>query len=101
MVISTGRRRMARDDEQCAQERAPARGWEERRRYWRERRGRDWHGSPPDWRGRPGLIFVRFAAMFGLFALLLLGGLALFIFCLLYTSPSPRDRTRSRMPSSS
>ena len=25
---------------------------------------------------------------------------ALFSFCLLYTSPSPRDRTRSRMPSS-
>ena len=25
---------------------------------------------------------------------------ALFNFCLLYTSPSPRDRTRSRMPSS-
>ena len=24
----------------------------------------------------------------------------LFILCLLYTSPSPRDRTRSRMPSS-
>ena len=24
----------------------------------------------------------------------------LFPFCLLYTSPSPRDRTRSRMPSS-
>ena len=23
-----------------------------------------------------------------------------FILCLLYTSPSPRDRTRSRMPSS-
>ena len=23
-----------------------------------------------------------------------------YIFCLLYTSPSPRDRTRSRMPSS-
>ena len=23
-----------------------------------------------------------------------------FMFCLLYTSPSPRDRTRSRMPSS-
>ena len=22
------------------------------------------------------------------------------VFCLLYTSPSPRDRTRSRMPSS-
>ena len=26
--------------------------------------------------------------------------LSLFYFCLLYTSPSPRDRTRSRMPSS-
>ena len=25
---------------------------------------------------------------------------ALLIFCLLYTSPSPRDRTRARMPSS-
>ena len=24
----------------------------------------------------------------------------LFLICLLYTSPSPRDRTRSRMPSS-
>ena len=24
----------------------------------------------------------------------------IFIICLLYTSPSPRDRTRSRMPSS-
>ena len=23
-----------------------------------------------------------------------------YVFCLLYTSPSPRDRTRSRMPSS-
>ena len=28
------------------------------------------------------------------------GRLELFSFCLLYTSPSPRDRTRSRMPSS-
>ena len=27
-------------------------------------------------------------------------GAALFLVCLLYTSPSPRDRTRSRMPSS-
>ena len=26
--------------------------------------------------------------------------IALFAICLLYTSPSPRDRTRSRMPSS-
>ena len=29
-----------------------------------------------------------------------LGELALNTYCLLYTSPSPRDRTRSRMPSS-
>ena len=28
------------------------------------------------------------------------GGLGLDYSCLLYTSPSPRDRTRSRMPSS-
>ena len=28
------------------------------------------------------------------------GGVADNIVCLLYTSPSPRDRTRSRMPSS-
>ena len=28
------------------------------------------------------------------------GDLPLYIDCLLYTSPSPRDRTRSRMPSS-
>ena len=28
------------------------------------------------------------------------GDLPLYIGCLLYTSPSPRDRTRSRMPSS-
>ena len=27
-------------------------------------------------------------------------GLSKFLICLLYTSPSPRDRTRSRMPSS-
>ena len=28
------------------------------------------------------------------------GGFLLYYICLLYTSPSPRDRTRSRMPSS-
>ena len=28
------------------------------------------------------------------------GQFVLTLFCLLYTSPSPRDRTRSRMPSS-
>ena len=36
------------------------------------------------------------AAMLGMFALI---G-AYYSTCLLYTSPSPRDRTRSRMPSS-
>ena len=28
------------------------------------------------------------------------GAIQIFMICLLYTSPSPRDRTRSRMPSS-
>ena len=32
--------------------------------------------------------------------LISLGSMITFIGCLLYTSPSPRDRTRSRMPSS-
>ena len=32
--------------------------------------------------------------------LYVLGFIGLFTICLLYTSPSPRDRTRSRMPSS-
>ena len=33
--------------------------------------------------------------------LVILGGyIAYTMYCLLYTSPSPRDRTRSRMPSS-
>ena len=33
-------------------------------------------------------------------ALLVLAGLPLLLFCLLYTSPSPRDGLLSRMPSS-
>ena len=33
-------------------------------------------------------------------AIVLTGGSAYGLDCLLYTSPSPRDRTRSRMPSS-
>jgi len=33
-------------------------------------------------------------------ALMSLGVVMVFSACLLYTSPSPRDRTRSRMPSS-
>ena len=43
----------------------------------------------PDWR-----LFERIIAS----SFLYIAGLSLF--CLLYTSPSPRDRTRSRMPSS-
>ena len=38
---------------------------------------------------------------FGLVGLILITNLLKYpFFCLLYTSPSPRDRTRSRMPSS-
>src|SRR5665811_1759860 len=46
----------------------------------------------PDGNGRVGRALVH--------ALLKAGGLARSVTCLLYTSPSPRDRTRSRMPSS-
>ena len=42
--------------------------------------------------GIAGLILVLFWVLTAIFADL--------IACLLYTSPSPRDRTRSRMPSS-
>ena len=41
--------------------------------------------------GQLGLPFV---------VALLASGVTLAVICLLYTSPSPRDRTRSRMPSS-
>ena len=57
----------------------------------------------------PGMginAFVAFGVVGGMkytpaeaLATVLLAGI-LFLFCLLYTSPSPRDRTRSRMPSS-
>ena len=51
----------------------------------------------------------KIAALIQPFEVLIIGGAALGAFlqanpgymtCLLYTSPSPRDRTRSRMPSS-
>ena len=56
----------------------------------------------------PGLVVVFFGLSALVVALLtwlipsLPDGVAwlLFAICLLYTSPSPRDRTRSRMPSS-
>ena len=45
------------------------------------------HGGPPT------VLVGRYLAEHG-------GGDAFHLACLLYTSPSPRDRTRSRMPSS-
>ena len=49
-----------------------------------------------------GLLFLLFISVAVSLALSeILGKLYLgFLACLLYTSPSPRDRTRSRMPSS-
>ena len=43
---------------------------------------------------KPALLFLLFLA--GVVATMAIAAYA----CLLYTSPSPRDRTRSRMPSS-
>ena len=43
---------------------------------------------------------IPFVKSLGLSPLLLAILIGLFYGCLLYTSPSPRDRTRSRMPSS-
>ena len=45
------------------------------------------------------VVYKDEAARFGLGSFKALGG-AYAVACLLYTSPSPRDRTRSRMPSS-
>ena len=47
---------------------------------------RIWHGRAAA-EGRPGIVGLN-------------GYIAVMNNCLLYTSPSPRDRTRSRMPSS-
>ena len=50
------------------------------------------------------ILTLQQAAVFVLFWLIHVAWIGLVIglvtFCLLYTSPSPRDRTRSRMPSS-
>ena len=51
---------------------------------------------------------IIYAALIAAFFLIIFGGIAaapeiavtIFIFCLLYTSPSPRDQRGSRMPSS-
>ena len=80
------------------------------------------HGTPPTPLRDPNVVTVprdgevyaylgpqmRWVQLF-LIAAFVLAGASLFVFatahpllwpCLLYTSPSPRDRTRSRMPSS-
>ena len=51
------------------------------------------HAAPPD--NLAGLLELR-----GLGIITMPHQNAVIDFCLLYTSPSPRDRTRSRMPSS-
>ena len=54
-------------------------------------RGEQEFDSTTDWSGErilPGQVYA------------IVGGDAVAWDCLLYTSPSPRDRTRSRMPSS-
>ena len=72
------------------------------------------HNENREGNGQEAKFIDRFDdVVLGLFAfaerglLLLIGALAIVAvgfelsdFCLLYTSPSPRDRTRSRMPSS-
>ena len=45
-------------------------------------------------------IAGKFAAAGSLWAVVGVAFIAMCVLCLLYTSPSPRDRTRSRMPSS-
>ena len=48
---------------------------------------------PADWRGTVALVLFNLGYLPG-------GGRALTTTCLLYTSPSPRDKRQSRMPSS-
>ena len=50
------------------------------------------------WRGTVLLEMELLSSIIGGF--MSVGIIALIVVCLLYTSPSPRDRTRSRMPSS-
>ena len=63
-------------------------------------------GQSDQFSGRLGLIFASIGAAIGTgniwrFPRMVgANGGGTFLICLLYTSPSPRDRTRSRMPSS-
>ena len=64
-------------------------------------RYRDMYGSRPSVNTRePDMRIVGFLDAHQYIVYLDTSGEALFKRCLLYTSPSPRDRTRSRMPSS-
>ena len=47
-----------------------------------------------------GLSMMATPLFMPLFWVAMIGNLVLFFVCLLYTSPSPRDRSLSRMPSS-
>ena len=51
-------------------------------------------GSDSYWNDLKGNVFVKLLSIFNVFSF------GHYYVCLLYTSPSPRDRTRSRMPSS-
>ena len=73
--------------------------------YWaaggQNHRGENFIYSLLDYSGHPGrAVLVVFAVDFVGTPLLQIVLYALFRFCLLYTSPSPRDMTISRMPSS-
>ena len=58
---------------------------------------RSWIPTHPQWSNYPEALTV---LPFQIFLKNTLIVTVLAIICLLYTSPSPRDRTRSRMPSS-
>lgn len=50
---------------------------------WRHSHQRRWAGQPPaGWEHRPGFWFARFVGAFGLFVLLILGGMAVYAFLL-------------------
>ena len=64
----------------------------------------DYPVAAADWGGAPLQTWAVMHTLFegsqrALFSMLFGAGMLLMV-CLLYTSPSPRDRTRSRMPSS-
>ena len=69
-----------------------AKGWVHRHVLPYFKRLENSHGGEEGWRGTNGPMHVKRGRR--------LNPLYQAFVCLLYTSPSPRDRTRSRMPSS-